>query len=221
MAIQTTRDLEQTMSSARDAYLMELHKMAGEGILFAFTCSDNVPPAPPAGQLLIDYPDRCFNFGIAEGNQIGATAGLAKTGLVVFAQAFGPFLSLRAADQIHTDIAFNDVNARLIGTHCGISSGAGPSHNAICDLALFRAMPNLTVCAPADAGQMVKLIRKSMDHVGPMTIRIDRAGTPNVYASQDYEFEIGKAIEIQPGTDVTIVATGSRVYPSLIASKLL
>ena len=221
MAIQTTRDLEQTMSSARDAYLIELHKMAEEGIVFALAISDNIPPAPPTGQLLLDYPERCFNFGIAEGNEIGAAAGLAKSGLTVFAQAFGPFLSLRAADQIHTDIAFNNVNVRLIGTHCGISSNSGPSHNAIADLALFRAIPNLTICAPADAGQMCKLVRQSMDYAGPMTIRIDRAGTPDVYASQDYDFEIGKAIEIQPGTDATIVATGSRVYYALMASKLL
>jgi transketolase len=152
---------------------------------------------------------------------VGVSAGLALSGLTVFAQVFGPFLSLRAADQIHTDIAYNDVNVRLIGTHSGLTACGGPTHNTIADLALYRAIPNLTICVPADADQCCKIIRKSMEFKGPMIIRIDRGGSPNVYASPDYDYEIGKAIETIPGSDLTIISAGSSVYWSMMASKIL
>ena len=173
-----------------------------------------------AGKLLKEFPERCFNFGIAEPDQVGASAGLALSGCTVFSQVFGPFLPLRAADQIHTDIAYNDVNVRLIGTHSGVTAGGGPTHNDIADLALYRAIPNLTVVVPADANQCCKFIRQSMDFVGPMIIRIDRAGSPNVYA-EDYELTIGKAIETMEGTDAYIISCGSNLYECLMAAKTM
>jgi transketolase len=218
---ETTFNFDQMLSSAREAYGEELFRMAEEGIDFVFTYTDNVAPSSSAGKLLNKYPDRCFNFGIAEPNQVGVSAGLALSGLTVFSQVFGPFLSLRAADQIHTDIAYNNVNVRLIGTHSGLTACGGPTHNTIADLALYRAIPNLTICVPADADQCCKIIRKSMEFQGPMIIRIDRGGSPNVYASPDYDYEIGKAIETLPGTDLTIISAGSSVYWSMMAAKIL
>ena len=209
------------LSSAREAYAEELMRMADEGLDFVFTYSDNVAPSSSAGKLVAKYPDRCFNFGIAEPGQVGASCGMALAGEVVYAQVMGPFLSLRSADQIHTDIAYNDVNVRLIGTHAGVTAGGGPTHNCIADLALYRAIPNLTVVVPADAAQCCKAIRQSLTFQGPMVIRIDRAGMPAVYADNDYEFTFGKAIETLPGTDVTLIATGSPVYWSLMAAKKL
>lgn len=221
MAVKTTFDFDQMLSNAREAYGEELHKMANEGYDFMFTYSDNVAPSSSAGKILKDYPERCINFGIAEPNQVGASAGMALAGEVVFAQVFGPFLPLRAADQIHTDVAYNDVNVRLIGTHSGVTAGGGPTHNDVVDLALYRAIPNLTVVVPADADQCRKVIRASYDYQGPMIIRIDRAGSPNIYADQDYEFEIGKAIEALEGSDVTIFSCGSMIYECLMAAKEL
>jgi len=218
--VKTTFNFDQMLSSAREAYGEELFRMAEDGLDFVFTYTDNVAPSSSAGKLLKKYPERCFNFGIAEPNQVGASAGLALSGLTVFSQVFGPFLSLRAADQIHTDIAYNDVKVRLIGTHSGLTAAGGPTHNTIADLALYRAIPNLTVCVPADADQCCKIIRKSMEFDGPMIIRIDRGGSPNVY-SGDYEYEIGKAIETLPGTDLTIISAGSSVYWSMMAAKIL
>ena len=220
MAAKTTYDFDMMLSSAKEAYGEELYKMVQEGIDFVFTFSDNVAPSTKAGQLVKDFPDRCFNMGIAEPNQVGASAGLALAGNVVFAQVFGPFLPLRAADQVHTDIAYNDVKVRLIGTHSGVTAGGGPKHNDIADLALYRAIPNLTVCVPADANQCAKFIRASMDYDGPMIIRIDRAGSPNVYA-EDYELEIGKAIQLLEGKDATIISCGSNLYECLMAAKML
>lgn len=217
----TTFDFDQMLSNAREAYGEELMRMADEGLDFVFTYTDNVAPSSSAGKFIQKYPERCFNFGIAEPNQVGASAGLALSGQVVFAQVFGPFLSLRAADQIHTDIAYNDVNVRLIGTHAGVTAGGGPTHNCIADLALYRAIPNLTVVVPADAGQCIKMIRKSMEYQGPMVIRIDRGGSPNVYADDSYEIEFGKAIETVPGKDLTIISAGSSVYWSMMGAKIL
>lgn len=221
MSVKTTFDFDQMLSNAREAYGEELTRMADEGLDFVFTYTDNVAPSSSAGKLLKNYPDKCFNFGIAEANQVGASAGLALSGEIVYSQVFGPFLSLRAADQIHTDIAYNDVNVRLIGTHAGVTAAGGPTHNCIADLALYHAIPNLTVVVPADAAQCCKVIRASYAFQGPMVIRIDRGGSPNVYADNDYEFVIGKAIETLPGTDLTIIATGSSVYWSLMGAKKL
>ena len=220
MAVKTTYDFDMMLSNAREAFGEELYNMAKEGKNFVFTYSDNVAPSSSAGKLLKEFPERCFNFGIAEPNQVGASAGLALSGCVVFSQVFGPFLPLRAADQLHTDIAYNDVNVRLIGTHSGVTAGGGPTHNDIADLALYRAIPNLTVVVPADANQCRKFIRQSMDFVGPMIVRIDRAGSSDVYAD-DYELEIGKAIETLEGTDAYIISCGSNLYECLMAAKML
>jgi transketolase len=214
MSVKTTFDFDQMLSNAREAYGEELFRMAEEGMDFVFTYTDNVAPSSSAGKLLKKYPERCFNFGIAEPNQVGASAGLALSGEIVYSQVFGPFLSLRAA-------AYNDVNVRLIGTHAGVTAGGGPTHNCIADLALYHAIPNLTVVVPADAAQCCKVIRRSFTFDGPMVIRIDRGGSPNVYADDDYEFEIGKAIETLPGTDLTIISAGSSVYWSLMGAKKL
>jgi len=219
--VRTTFDFDQMLSNAREAYGEELLRMADEGLDFIFTYTDNVAPSSSAGKLVAKYPERCFNFGIAEPNQVAASAGMALAGEVVYAQVFGPFLSLRSADQIHTDIAYNDVNVRLIGTHAGVTAGGGPTHNCIADLALYRAIPNLTVVVPADAGQCCKVIRASYTYQGPMVIRINRGGAPNVYADTDYDFEIGKAIEVLDGDDCAIVSSGTPVYWSMMAAKQL
>ena len=222
MPVKTTFDFDAMLSSAKEAYGEVLLELADEGVEFVFTYTDNVAPSTTAGALVKKYPERCFNFGIAEPNQVGASCGFAlSTGLPVFAQVFGPFLSLRSADQIHTDIAYNDVNVRLIGTHSGATAAGGPTHNTIADLALYRAIPNLTICVPADADQCKKFIRASINYDGPMIIRIDRGGSPNVYADTNYDFEIGKAIEVTEGDDVTIIACGTFLYWSLMATKMM
>ncbi len=221
MAVETTFDFDMMLSNAREAYGEELLALADEGFDFAFICSDNVAESSSAGKLMKKYPERCINVGIAEPNELGISCGLALTGKTVFSQVFGPFLSLRSADQIHTDIAYNDVPVRIIGTHSGVTAGGGPTHNTIADLSLYRAIPNLTVCVPADAAQCKKIIRQSFDIKGPMIIRISRGGEPDVYATDNYEYKIGKAITVKEGKDATLIGTGPAVYWALMASKEL
>ncbi|MED1440101.1 transketolase C-terminal domain-containing protein [Aeribacillus composti] len=220
-AVDVTLNFDQILSSAREVYGAELRKMADEGLDFAFVCADNVAKSSTTGKFMEAYPERCVNVGIAEANQVGVAAGLALSGKVVFAQVFGPFLPLRAADQIHTDIAYNDLPVRLIGTHAGVTSGGGPTHNVIADLAFYRAVPNLTIVSPADANQCARVVRESMDYPGPMIIRIARGAEPDVYADNNYEFKIGKAITINEGKDLTLIGTGSSVHWCLMAAKEL
>lgn len=208
------------IESTMEAIGEELIAIAEAGGRFAFTTSDNVGRDSAMGRLMQTYPERCFDFGIAEQDQVGASAGLALVGQPVFAKVFGPFLPLRAADQIHADIAYNDVPVRLIGDHLGITAAGGPTHNVICDLALMRAIPNLTVVSPADARETRKLIHASMAHEGPIYMRMTKGNDPVVY-DEDYTFAFGKAVTLTEGTDLTLIACSTAVYWSLQAADML
>ena len=117
------------------------------------------------------FPERHFDCGIAEQNMIGVAAGMARAGLVPFASTFSVFASLRAADQLHTDICYQNVNAKIIATHSGTSFGqAGSTHHAIVDLAVTRAMPNLTVICPADGYETANAVRAAYENFGPYYI---------------------------------------------------
>lgn len=168
------------------------------------------------------YPDRVLDVGIQEMNMVTIAAGLAKQGYLPYVQTFGPFLCVRALDQIHNDVAYNDYPVRLIGTHAGISSGYGPTHNTIIEFAVMNALPNMTMVAPCDAEQCKKLLRKSLDYPKPIYIRIPRGEEPLVYNKDyDYDYQIGKANVIQEGTDLNIIATGMGVYGAVQAARQL
>ena len=167
-------------------------------------------------------PDRVFNVGIAEQNMIGVAAGMARAGLVPFASTFSVFASLRAADQLHTDICYQNVNAKIIATHSGTSFGqAGSTHHAICDLAVTRAMPNLTVICPADGMETVNAVRAAYETPGPFYIRINRGFDRVLYKDTDYGFELGKAVTLKEGTDITVIACGSCAFQALQAANFL
>ena len=120
------------------------------------------------------------------------------------------------------DVCYNDFPVRLIGTHAGLSSGYGPTHNTIVEFSIMNALPNMTMVAPCDANQAKKLLRKSLDYKGPIYIRIPRGEEPAVYADDyEYDYEIGKAIVINEGKDVTIIATGMGVYHAVQAAMEL
>ena len=127
------------------------------------------------GEFQQEFPDRFFNVGIAEQNMFGIAAGMAKAGLVPFLSTFSIFASLRAADQLHTDICYQNINAKVIATHAGTSFGqAGSTHHAIVDLALTRAIPNLTVICPADGYETYNAVMAAYNTPGPFYIRMNR-----------------------------------------------
>jgi transketolase len=168
------------------------------------------------------YPDKFLNIGIAEQNMIGVAAGLAKEGSVVFASSFAPFITMRAAEQVRMNMGYMDLNIKTVAIGSGVSmSFLGNSHFGLEDASIMRSIPNMTVVSPADCAEIVKTVFAAAEYPHPMYIRLTGAvGFPVVY-EDDYDFQIGKAVEIKNGTDVSIVATGSMVYESLEAAKIL
>ena len=169
-----------------------------------------------------EFPDRFFNVGIAEQNLFGIAAGMARAGLVPFLSTFSQFASLRAADQLSTDLCYQNVNAKVIATHSGTSFGqAGSTHHAITDLAVTRAMPNLTVICPADGMETYNAVMAAYNTFGPFYIRINRGFDNTLYKGTDYGFEVGKAVTVREGTDLTIIACGSCVFQANQAADFL
>ena len=168
------------------------------------------------------FPDRFFNFGIAERNMITAAAGMAASGLFPFAATFASFCAILAAEPIRTACAYPNLPVRIVGHHSGMSMGFyGTSHHALEDLAIMRAMAGLTVVAVADANQLKAVLRLSLEHPGAMYIRLGRGRDPQVYAEMPKQMRIGKAITLREGRDLTIITTGSEVHPTLQAAETL
>jgi transketolase len=155
-----------------------------------------------------ELPDQYVNVGIAEANMIGLSAGLAAAGMIPFANTMSGFASARACEQVKLDVATGNLAVRIVGTHAGFSAGHyGPTHHALNDLAIMRSMPNMTVIAPADTVETAGAVHAAVDWPGPVFIRLGRAETPQVHAGP-YDFEIGRAVTLVPGDDVTIIAVG-------------
>jgi len=168
------------------------------------------------------FPDKFLNVGISEQNMIGVAAGLAKEGSVVFATSFAPFIAMRASEQIRMNMGYMDLNIKAVAIGSGIAMAfLGNSHYGIEDASIMRSIPNLTVVSPADCGEIVKTVFAASEYEGPMYIRLTgEANNPVVY-KEDYNFEIGKAITLREGSEITIIANGTMVYESLEAAKIL
>jgi len=168
------------------------------------------------------FPDRFFNVGIAEQNMMGMAAGFAKCGMVSFVSSFSVFTSLRCADQLHSDVCYQNLNVKVIATHAGTSFGQGGStHHAIEDLAVARSFVNLKVIVPADGIETANAVKAAYETPGPIYIRINRGFDNVFYDKEDYGFEIGKAVTVNEGTDITVIACGSCVYQAKEAAKIL
>ena len=168
------------------------------------------------------YPDKLYNLGIAEQNMIGVAAGLAKEGFIPFANTYASFCASRCADQVRVNMAYMRLPIKLIGLTAGYGAGIlGATHVSIEDVSLMRALPNITVISPADCTEIIKAILAAAETPDPTYIRLTGSmNTPIVY-KEDYQFEIGKAIKIQEGEDVAIIATGSMVSQAQKVAKLL
>lgn len=168
------------------------------------------------------YPDRIYNVGIAEQNMLGIAGGLAKEGFVPFCNTYASFCASRCADQVRVNMSYMGLPIKLIGLTAGYGAGVlGATHVSIEDVSLMRALPNITVISPADCTEIIKAILAAAKTPDPTYIRLTGPmNTPIVY-KEDYKFEIGKAIYIKEGEDVCFIATGSMVYQTIQASKLL
>lgn len=168
------------------------------------------------------FPERFFNVGIAEQNMFGMAAGMAKAGLVPFASTFAIFTSMRALDQVHTDICYQNLNVKMIATHAGLSFGqAGSTHHCTEDIGIMRTMANCKVIVPADGMETANAVQAAYDTPGPVYIRINRGFDQRLYQNTEYGFELGKAVQLAEGTDLTIIACGSCVFQAVEAAKIL
>jgi transketolase len=168
------------------------------------------------------FPERFFNVGIAEQNLFGIAAGLAKSGLIPFVSTMAAFAAMRAAEQVRTDICYQNLNCKIIATHAGTSFGAaGTTHHCTEDIAIMRSFANMTVIVPADGIETANAVKACVEYPGPVYIRIGRGFEPRFYEKEDYGFEIGKAIEVAEGADITLICCGITVLQAFEAAKFL
>ncbi len=167
------------------------------------------------------YPDRFFNCGIAESNMVGIAAGLAANNKVAVCASFAVFITANAFDQIRMDVALPHLDVKIVGSHAGVSIGEdGPSQMAIEDIALTTALGGFTVIVPSDEFETRALTREMLQLVGPVFFRTGRPKAPIIYDANS-KFEIGKAVTVRNGNDVTIVANGLMVARALEAAEQL
>ncbi len=167
------------------------------------------------------FPERFFECGIAEANMVAIGSGLAMGGKIPFASSFSVFLLNKGFEQLRVTAAYPNVNLKIVGTHSGISIGEdGPSQMSVEDLSLACSLPGFTVISPADEVATKALVKRAAEVFGPMFIRTGRLKVPVIYAA-DQVFEIGKAIQLIDGSDVTLIATGLMVAESIRAAETL
>lgn len=167
------------------------------------------------------FPDRFFNMGVAEANMIGTAAGLSFTGLTVFCSSFAMFATGKAYEQIRQELALPVANVKVCATHAGITTGEdGASHQMLEDLAIMRVLPNMRVIVPADGNEAEQVVRAVAESPGPAYVRLSRLATP-LCLPDDYRFELGRAVVLRDGGDLTLAATGVCVIEALNAAETL
>ena len=167
------------------------------------------------------FPERFFQCGIAEANMIGAAAGMALTGKTVFAGSFAEFVTGRVYDQVRQELAYGEANVKIAASHAGVTLGEdGATHQTMEDIALMRALPGMVVINPCDFNQTKAATIAAAEYKGPVYLRFGRPAVPN-FTPADRKFEIGKAIIMNEGTDVTIIATGHLVWEAVQAAEAL
>jgi len=200
----------------------------GVGLLKAGQANKNVVAltADLKGSLKMDafaaeFPERFIQCGIAEANMVGAAAGLAITGKIPFIGSFAEFVTGRVYDQLRQEVAYGQTNVKIASSHAGITLGEdGATHQTMEDIALMRALPGMVVLNPCDFNQTVQATIAAAKYNGPVYLRFGRPSVPN-FTPEDQPFEIGKAIVMNEGTDVTIFATGHTVWEALLAADAL
>ena len=168
------------------------------------------------------FPQRFFNIGIAESNLVSIGAGLAACNLIPFITSFSSFLLCNAYDQLRLSVALSNINAKVLGSHGGITLGKdGPTQMGIEDFALVGGMPTFVMLVPCDPASMHRAVRATVEHVGPVWLRSSRVAMPHIYPQDNCPFEIGKANVVRQGDDVTIIGCGIMVAMALDAAVTL
>lgn len=169
-----------------------------------------------------EFPDRFVNIGIAEQNMIGIATGLALSGKTVFAYSIANFPIFRCLEQIRNDVCYHRADVKIVTAGGGLVYGAlGSTHHVTEDLALMRALPNMTVVAPADPVEAALAVRAIAGQQGPCYLRLGRTGEPNIHKITPGDFQIGKALKVRDGGDIALIASGGIVYNAMQAAQQL
>ena len=207
--------------ATRESYgnaLVELGKKYDDVVVL----DADLAAATKTGTFKKAFPERHIDCGIAECNMIGVAAGIATTGKVPFASSFAMFAAGRAFEQIRNSVGYPKLNVKIGATHAGISVGEdGATHQCNEDIALMRTIPGMVVLNPADDIEAKAAVQAAYEHAGPVYLRFGRAAVPVINDNPDYKFELGKAVTLKEGTDVTIIASGLPVSESLAAAEKL
>ena len=206
--------------ATRDAYGKALAQLGAENENIVVLDSD-LSKSTKTANFAAQFPNRFFNIGIAETDMIGTAAGLAAAGKVPFASTFAVFATGRAYDQIRASVAYPNLNVKIAATHAGLTVGEdGATHQMNEDIALMRALPNMTVIVPADGPEAAAATRYAAKYDGPVYLRLGRPGVPTVNAD-DYKFQPGKGSVLRDGDDLVIFACGYMVHLALEAAAEL
>ncbi|MGV1871602.1 MULTISPECIES: transketolase family protein [Agrobacterium] len=204
----------------RDAFAETLEKLAANDDTVVAVCNDSVGSSKLGG-FKTKFPERLINVGIAEQNMIGVGAGLANGGRLPFVCAASCFLTGRALEQIKADLAYSNVNVKLVGISSGMAYGdLGPTHHSIEDFAWTRVLPNLPVIAPCDRIETAAAIEWAASYAGPCFLRLSRVGVPDLLP-EGHVFELGRANVLRKGSDVTLIANGTLTHRMIKAADIL
>ena len=216
------------MKTYENKKMKDLRSGFGEGLVEAGNQNADVIAlsADVTGSVKMDgfakaFPERFIQCGIAEANMVGIAAGLSLSGKIPFVGGFAEFVTGRVYDQIRQVVAYSNKNVKICGSHAGVTLGEdGATHQTMEDIALMKALPNMTVLVPCDANQTYAATVAAMKHNGPVYLRFGRPKMPT-FTDENQEFVIGKAQMLNEGNDVSIIATGHLVWEALEAAKAL
>jgi len=207
--------------ATRDAYGKTLLEL-GEKNNNIVVLDADLSKATKTADFAKKYPERFFDMGIAEADMMGTAAGLSTCGKVPFASTFAMFATGRAFEQIRNSICYPKLNVKIAATHAGITVGEdGASHQSIEDVSLMRSVPNMVVISSADGVEAKAAVLAAAEYYGPVYLRLGRSAVPVIYDEKSFKFEIGKAITVREGKDVTIIAAGIMVSKAIEASDRL
>jgi len=204
----------------RSGFGAGLYELGKENKNIVALCAD-LTGSLKMNEFVADFPERFYQSGIAEANMMGVAAGLTIGGKIPFAGTFANFATGRVYDQIRQSIAYSNKNVKICASHAGITLGEdGATHQIMEDIGLMKMLPNMVVINPADYNQTKAATKAIAEYVGPVYLRFGRPKVPN-FTPEDQKFEIGKAILLNEGTDVTIIATGHLVWKAIEAGEIL
>jgi transketolase len=208
------------MMDCRDAYSKALEELASADERVVAVVNDSLSSTKLKG-FKEKFPRRLINVGIAEQNMVGVGAGLANAGKIPYVCGAACFLTARSMEQIKVDLGYSNANVRLVGISSGMAYGElGPTHHSIEDMGWMRIIPNITVIVPADAIETEAVMRYSVVHEGPMFLRISRIPVPDLLPARA-SFQLGRAVCLHEGNDITLMANGVLVCRALQAAEEL